>query len=84
MLTQCQTDGLKIKLQLSRSIQAVAATGDYVRVRYDVDLSYSNGTWPPPQRTNVSRTLMLHTLDDLASTVTAVIDKPSNSRAEAD
>ncbi|WP_127754362.1 hypothetical protein [Devosia sp. 1566] len=59
MLTQCEAVGLKIKRQSRRFIEAVAAAGDYVRVRYDIDLGYNGGNWPPPPRPNASMALCL-------------------------
>lgn len=73
MLTQCEADGLKIKRQSRRFIEAVAAAGDYVRVRYDIDLSYHGETWPPPARLNVSMALLHDALDDLAAAVGAAV-----------
>jgi hypothetical protein len=73
MLTQCEADGLSIKLQSRRFIEAVAAAGDYVRVRYDINLAYHGETWPPPPRPNVSMRLLLDTVHDLAGAVSAAI-----------
>ncbi|MBU2531875.1 MAG: hypothetical protein KKB37_03995 [Alphaproteobacteria bacterium] len=73
MLTQCEADGLKVKLQSRRFIEAVAAAGDYVRVRYDIDLEYRGETWPPPPRPNVSMKRLLDSVDDIAGAVSAAI-----------
>lgn len=83
MLTQCEADGLKIKRQSRRFIEAVAAAGDYVRVRYDIDLSYRGETWPPPPRPNVSMALLHDALDDLAGVVEAAVSA-SFSDSEVD
>lgn len=88
MLTQCEADGLKLKRQSRRFIEAVAGAGDYVRVRYDIDLRYTGGTWPPPPRPNASMTLLLDALDDLAGAVSAPINAslldPSSAPETAD
>lgn len=88
MLTQCEADGLKIKRQSRRFIEAVAAAGDYIRVRYDLDLDYRGETWPPPPRPNASMALLLEALDDLAGAVSAPINAglhdPSSTPETAD
>lgn len=88
MLTQCEADGLKIKRQSRRFIESVAAAGDYVRVRYDLDLDYRGETWPPPPRPNVSMALLLDALDDLAgaasASINASLQDPSNTPEQAD
>ncbi len=87
MLTECEAGGLEIKRQSRRFIEAVAAAGDYVRVRYDIDLSYRGETWPPPPRPNVSMRLLLETVDEIAGAVgtaiAASLDRESNSPTNA-
>lgn len=75
MLAACAADGLMVAKNTRRFIEAAAAERDYMKVRYDTDLDYRGGVWPPPPRPNASLKLLVDSVEDLAIAVARAINQ---------
>lgn len=73
MLTLGEAGGLRVSKNSRRFIEAAAAEGDYVRVRYDTGLDYRGGDWPPPPRPNASLQRLIAAVEDVQKAVRAAV-----------
>lgn len=81
MRVDCEAHGLRISKQSRHFITAVAAEGDYVRVRYDTGVDYRGGDWPPLPRPNASMKLLIEVLDDVSTAVKTIVTAQTDAPA---
>lgn len=69
--------GLKPSKDAVRFVRASSLERDFIRTRYDYDVRYDGGVWPPPHQPNASMALLASVAAELGELVrVAVLPTP--------